>query len=173
MSEINHLEWKDVDLEQRELILYTRKKKGSHLTPRKVPITKRLHAILIQRFQDRDKNKPWVFWHRYFSKKDSAYMEGPYRDRKRLMRTLCEKAGVKYFRFHAFRHAGATVMDNNNVPLGAIQSILGHENRSTTEIYVHALGNSARNAMDIYESATKVSHTDSHTETKKHLETLL
>ena len=173
MSEINHLEWKDVDLEQRELILYTRKKKGSHLTPRKVPITKRLHAILIQRFQDRDKNKPWVFWHRYFSKKDSAYMEGPYRDRKRLMRTLCEKAGVKYFRFHAFRHAGATVMDHNNVPLGAIQSILGHENRSTTEIYVHALGNSARNAMDIYESATKVSHTNSHTETKKHLETLL
>lgn len=169
MSEINRLEWKDVDLEQRELILYTRKKKGSHLTPRKVPITNKLYAILSQRYQDRDKSKPWVFWHKYFSKKENTYNEGPYKDRKRLMRTLCEKAGVKYFRFHALRHAGASVMDHNNVPLGAIQSILGHENRSTTEIYVHALGNSARDAMEVYENATKVSHTESHTATKKHL----
>ncbi len=170
MSEINRLEWKDVDLEQRELILYTRKKKkGSHLTPRKVPITNKLHDVLSQRFQDKDKSKPWVFWHRYFSKKENTYNEGPYKDRKRLMRTLCEKAGVKYFRFHALRHAGASVMDHNNVPLGAIQSILGHENRSTTEIYVHALGNSVRDAMEVYENATKVSHTESHTATKKHL----
>jgi len=83
------------------------------------------------------------------------------------MKTLCENAGVKYFRFHALRHAGASVMDHNNVPLGAIQSILGHENRSTTEIYVHALGNSARNAMDIYESAPQKFLTRIHTRQQK------
>ncbi len=30
-------------------------------------------------------------------------------------------------------------MDGNNVPLGAIERIPGHRNRSTTEIYLHSL----------------------------------
>ncbi|MBF0227593.1 MAG: site-specific integrase, partial [Desulfobacterales bacterium] len=46
MSEINLLKWDDVDLEQRFVILYTRKKKGGNLTPRKIPMTKRLYEIL-------------------------------------------------------------------------------------------------------------------------------
>lgn len=78
------------------------------------------------------------------------------------MATLCQKAGVRYFRFHALRHAGASVMDNNGVPLGAIQSILGQENRTTTEIYLHNLGSFEREAMAEYESARNFSHTNSH-----------
>lgn len=58
-------------------------------------------------------------------------------------------------------------MDNNNVPLGAIQSILGHENRATTEIYLHNLGSSEKDAMAIYERARSFSHTDSHMEQKR------
>jgi integrase len=42
MGEINRLTWEDVDFERRVLVLYTRKKKGGHLTPRKVPMTTRL-----------------------------------------------------------------------------------------------------------------------------------
>lgn len=83
------------------------------------------------------------------------------------MTTLCETAGVKYFRFHALRHSGASVLDNNNVPLGVIQNILGHENRTTTEIYLHNLGSSEKDAMAVYESARSFSHTDSHMEQKK------
>ena len=170
MSEINNLRWQDINLEQKYVVLYTCKKKGGHLTPRKIPMTQRLHEILTQRFEHRDRNKPWVFWHRYFDRIQKAFAEGPYKSRKRLMTTLCEKAGVKYFRYHALRHAGASVMDNNNVPIGAIQSILGHENRSTTEIYLHNLGSSEKDAMAIYERAMKKSHTESHTEQKKHLQ---
>jgi integrase len=51
-----------------------------------------------------------------------------------IIKITCKKAGVKYFRFHALRHSGASIMDNSNVPIGAIQRILGHENRTTTEI---------------------------------------
>ena len=54
-------------------------------------------------------------------------------------------------------------MDNNNVPIGTIQRILGHENRSTTEIYLHSIGQAEREAMSVYERARKKSHTDSHT----------
>jgi integrase len=125
-------------------------------------MTKRLYEILQRRFQARDNGKPWVFWHRYFDRKERVWQEAPYKDRKRIMKTLCTKAGVKYFRFHALRHAGASIMDNNNVPLGAIQSILGHENRSTTEIYLHNLGNSEKDAIMVYENARGFSHTNSH-----------
>ena len=169
MSEVNRLTWRDIDLEQKFVVLYTRKKKGGHLTPRKIPMTKRLYEILQRRFQDRDNGKPWVFWHRYFDRKERVWREGPYKDRKRIMKTLCAKAGVKYFRFHALRHAGASIMDNNNVPLGAIQSILGHENRTTTEIYLHNLGNAEKEAMTIYENARCFSHTDSHMATEREL----
>ena len=153
MSEINRLQWDDVDLTNKTVTLYTRKKKGGHLTPRRVPMTKKLHAILSKRYTERNSSKPWVFWHRYWSKKSGCFQEGPYLDRKLIMRSLCKKADVKYFRFHALRHAGASVMDNNNVPIGAIQKILGHENRTTTEIYLHNMGDLERQAMEIFEIA--------------------
>lgn len=136
------------------------------MTPRKIPMTKRLYEILGRRFSARDKNKTWVFWHRYYDRKEKLWRVGPYKDRKRVMTTLCKKAGVVYFRFHALRHAGASMMDNHNVPLGAIQSILGHENRTTTEIYLHNLGSSEKKAITVYESARiNFSHTNPHTDT--------
>lgn len=75
----------------------------------------------------------------------------------------CEKAGMRYFRFHALRHSGASVMDSLNIPIGAIQRILGHENRTTTEIYLHSIGDSERLAMDIFEGARQKSPTRSPT----------
>jgi len=164
MSEINRLKWDDVDLKNRHLILYTRKKKGGHLTPRKIYMTDKLLEILSRRDIERDKSKPWVFWHTYWSSKAGKMCEDSYKDRKKIMKTLCKKAGVRYFRFHPFRHSGASVMDNHNVPIGTIQRILGHENRSTTELYLHNIGQAERDAMAVYESARQKSHTESHTE---------
>ena len=163
MSEINNLTWDDVDFNSNHIVLYTRKKKGGHLTPRHVAMTSLLRERLKRRFEERDPMKPWIFWHRYCSSKTGEWKEGPYGDRKRIMRTLCRKAGVKYFRFHAIRHAGASLLENNNVPITAIQKILGHENRSTTETYLHTLGEAERLAMLIFERAREKSHTDSHT----------
>ena len=75
------------------------------------------------------------------------------------MTGLCKKAAVKYFQFHALRHSGASVMDNSGVPIGNIQRILGHENRRTTEIYLQSLGESDRDAMSVFEEASRNSHT--------------
>ena len=155
MSEINRLEWKDVDLDQRRLVLYTRKIDGG-LTPRVVPMTERLYRILLRRHAERDEAKPWVFWNPRTGK--------PYQDRKKFMKRLCEKAEVQYFRFHSLRHSSASLMDNNNVPKGVIQRILGHKNRTTTDIYLHSMGDSEKEAMLVLENAREKSLTQSLTQ---------
>jgi len=153
VSEVNRLTWDDVNLAEKTIVLRTRKKKGGHLTPRIVPMTNKLYEIMSRRYSRRNESKPWVFWHEYKSRKTGEFVEGPYQDRKLIMQNLCKKAGVKYFRFHPLRHAGASLMDNNNVPLAAIQKLLGHESRTTTEIYLHSSKNIERQAMEIYEGA--------------------
>jgi len=159
VGEINKLTWVDVDLAQRSVTLYTRKKKGSDLTPRTVYMTERLFEVLTRRHSQRDLSKPWVFWHTYWNRKSCQWVDGPYKDRKQLMTKLCKKAGVKYFRYHALRHSGASIMESNNVPIRSIQSILGHENRKTTEIYLHSTSQADREAMSVFEKACRNSHT--------------
>jgi hypothetical protein len=75
------------------------------------------------------------------------------------MKTLCRKAGVRYFRFHPLRHQGASILGRCNVNIGSIQRILGHENRSTTEIYLHSIGEAERDAVRVFEIMTEESHT--------------
>ena len=168
MSEINHLLWQDVNFEERSVILYTRKKRGGHLTPRKIPMCNRLYDTLKKRYDHRDKRKPWVFWHRYFDRKERKWINKPYKDRSQIMRYLCKKAKVPYFRFHALRHFGASILDRDGIPIGVIQRFLGHENRTTTEIYLHSIGNAERDAIEVFDRqffdnfSEKVSHRVSH-----------
>jgi integrase len=70
----------------------------------------------------------------------------------KIMRTLCEKAKVKYFRFHPFRYITAFILDDLGVATGIIQRILGHENRSTTESSLHSVGEAERKAMETVEN---------------------
>ena len=167
MSEINRLEWKDVNFKEKYVFLYTRKKKGGHLTPRKIPMTTKLFEVLSSRYAERDLSKPWIFWHEYVSSKTGEKCCGPYKERKRFMKRLCDLAGVKYFRFHPIRHSGASLMESSNIPIGSIQRIFGHENRTTTEIYLHSIGDSEVQAIQTYENAGQKSHTESHTQKKE------
>jgi len=159
VSEVNRLVWEDVDLVQRYVVLYTRKKRGGHLTPRKVPMTQKVFDILSRRYSTRDKTKPWVFWHSYVDPSGERKV-GQFKDRHSVLKNLCAKAGIRRFGYHALRHAGASLMDNCNIPLGSIQRILGHENRTTTEIYLHSINRSEFEAMAIYEQARGQSHSD-------------
>jgi integrase len=158
--------WNDVNLTERYLVLYSRKKRGGHFTPRKVPMPDKLYNILSHRYASQDKGKQWVFWHRHWDHKNSKWLEGPYLERKKIMRTLCKKAGVRYFRFHALRHFGASMLDHARVPISSIQRILGHENRGTTEIYLHSIGESEREAMKVFDREIDE---NSHTEKTKNL----
>lgn len=168
VGEIDRLCWRDVDLEGRKLYLSTRKKKGGNLTPRPISMTDRLYEVLQRRFNERDPGKPWVFWHRYWSAKERKFVEGPYKQRKRLMRSLCAKAGVDAFGFHALRHSGASILEGMGTSISTIQRILGHENRITTEIYLHSIGQTEREAINAFEVATtpKSTHKNTHNDKK-------
>lgn len=148
MGEINRMTWQDVNFHKKKVTLYTRKSKGGNLTPRHIHMPDKLYRLLLNRHGKRKKTIPWVFWHRYWSRKKGEWVVGPYIERKRIMRTLCKKAGVQYFRFHPLRHFGASLLDSVDVPIGLIQRILGHQNRTTTEIYLHSIGESEKDAMD-------------------------
>jgi len=165
VGELNRLTWDDVVFEKEKgyVVLYTRKKRGSNLTPRKVQMTSRLYAIMRRRYAVRDENQPWVFCNSYKDPKTGQKVVGPFRYRKTIMKTLCKEAGVKAFSYHCLRHAGASLMDSLNVPIGSIQKILGHEHRTTTEIYLHSISEAEHEAIDLFERATQKSHTKSHT----------
>jgi integrase len=152
VNEINSLTWDNINFKERFVTLWTSKKRHGNRESREVPMIKKLYDILYYRFQNRNPDIPWVFYHRYWSRKIDDYAEGPYIDRKKIMKTLCEKANVRYFRFHPFRHLTASILDDLGVPIGIIQRILGHENRKTTEGYLHSVGEAERNAMQKLES---------------------
>jgi integrase len=97
VGEINRLKWTDVDLERRCVVLSTRKKRGGHLTPRRVPMTERLYRIMLRRYRERDPQKPWVFWHTYRSTKTGEECVGPYKDRKRLMSGPAKRLAFRIF----------------------------------------------------------------------------
>ncbi|WP_240910242.1 site-specific integrase [Desulfopila sp. IMCC35008] len=151
--EINNLLWDDIDFKNKTVTLYTRKKKHGTKTPRIIPMTENLYSVLRHRYDKRDISVPWVFWHKFFSRNLGKVVVGPYKDRKKFMKSLCEKAGVKYFRFHPFRHAGASFMESLGIPISHIQELLGHENRKTTEGYIHSLGNNKIEAIAKFQQA--------------------
>lgn len=152
MNEVNNLTWEDVNFKERFVTLWTRKKRYGNRESRDVPMVQKLYDILYYRYQNRDPDKTWVFWHRYWSRNAGDFVEGPYVNRNKIMKTLCDKAEVKYFRFHPFRHFTASILDDIGIPIGIIQRILGHENRKTTEGYLHSIGESERKAMMKLES---------------------
>jgi integrase len=147
VNEINSLTWEDISFKDGSITLWTRKRKGGNREPREITMVQTLYNMLLNRFTQNNGGEHWVFWHRYWSRKTGGWAKGPFKDRKKIMKTLCRNAGVKYFRFHALRHLTASMLDDLGVPIGVIQRILGHQNRQTTEIYLHSVGEAEGSAM--------------------------
>ncbi|MFH1983180.1 MAG: tyrosine-type recombinase/integrase [Pseudomonadota bacterium] len=147
VNEINNLTWDDVSFDAHQVTLWTRKRKGGNREPREIPMVPMLRDVLSNRAAKRSPDTNYVFWHRYWSRIQGQWVQGPYGDRNKIMGSLCKSAKVKYFRFHALRHLTASILDDMGIPIGVIQRILGHQNRRTTEIYLHSVGESERRAM--------------------------
>ena len=129
-GEIFRLAWEDVDFGGGKLRLGTRKRRGGSFEYNWLPMTDELHnALLVHRQGSTSK---WVF--------TEPLTGEQYVNRKRWMKALCKKAGVKTFGVHAIRHLTASILAKEGIPAVQIQHILRHKKLSTTELYLHQMG---------------------------------
>jgi site-specific recombinase XerD len=137
LSEILTWTWeKDINFEQRAATLWTRKRRGGSLEPRILAMTEALYSVLWRRWQNRDKELPWVF----VNPETKSHFQRNNHFVKFLFARLCAKAGVKVFTAHCIRHHVATrIKDSRKATTRQIQQFLGHKRLSTTEIYLHDL----------------------------------
>ena len=135
ITSVNQLKWTDINFADRYVSLYTRKAKNSDLKEIRVPMNK----VLIRTFKKIKRAGEFVFI--------NPYTEKPYGYRSKFLKTLCKKAEVKTFTYHALRHFGASKLDNLGAALTDIQNILGHERATTTDEYLQSLRGSTREAV--------------------------
>jgi integrase/recombinase XerD len=69
---------------------------------------------------------------------------------QRMIKEYCSRANIKErITPHVLRHSFATEMYHQNVPLSAIQSMLGHSNIAETSIYIHVSDQLQRQALEL------------------------
>jgi integrase/recombinase XerD len=141
VREINRLAWEDVNLERRLVRLHTKKKRGGDLTPRLVETSDLAVSALSLAWRRRHPGSPWVFTNPAMAARhpdNSQTWAYDYRDK--FFARLCRLAGVPAMGYHALRHARASELALERLPLTRIRDFLGHEDITTTSRYLHSLG---------------------------------
>ena len=149
-SEVFRLLWKDVDFDNNRVRLYTRKRRDGTLEYDWLPMCGELRASLL-----------WWQANRTFREHenvfacecDSGFCDEqygkPFKERMHFMRSLCAKAGVKPFGYHAIRHLTASTLYRMGQPISVIQAVLRHKSPNTTVNYLKSLGlEETRNALE-------------------------
>jgi len=145
-SEMRLLRWQDVDFDRGIVRLWTSKRKGGNKESRALALSPTFRAILERLHKARSAGCEYVFVNPHTG---TSYGRQS-RAVKYMFEQLCMKAGVQHFTAHSLRHYVATYFSND--PRRA-QKILGHNNLSTTEIYLHELGVDT-GAIDVFERIT-------------------
>lgn len=130
-GEAFRLVWDDIDFENCRLRLGTRKTSDGSMRYDWLPMTEALAASLAQHRQRHPFGRV-VF--------GNARTGEEVKGRRRLMRRLCAKAGVKAFGFHGIRHLSATTLAYAGLDLPTIQAMLRHTSPATTARYIKELG---------------------------------
>jgi integrase len=123
-SEIFRLKWEDVNFEKREIRLWTRKTKDGSMECEWLPMTNQLYESLWWCWQNRlFKESPFVW-----VCEDGPHAGQPFHYRRRFLKGLCKRAGIRSFGFHSLRRYVASVLaDTHKVSAKTIQRILRHK----------------------------------------------
>ena len=147
IDEILRMKWKDVNFEKREVTLWCRKNKDGSYIPRRIFMNDDLFNILHPLFKRR-KQEVWTLY--------NEKTENRFNRRPKMMNGICKRAKITPFGFHQLRHFAATyAADRLKISKKTIGGILGHQNLGTTEIYLHSVDSSAREAMKALEGRFK------------------
>ena len=147
-SEIFRWTWtNDINFEKRQCRLGTRKTKDGSMEYVWFPMSDELYESLWWWWNHRKfKNSPYVF----VSHNPGPNYGKPYKVRRKFMRGLCKRAGVRPFGFHALRRYVASVLaDTHKVSAKRIQRILRHKNLSTTERYIQNINDDLKSTLEL------------------------
>ncbi|MHC1728525.1 MAG: tyrosine-type recombinase/integrase [Syntrophobacteraceae bacterium] len=152
-SEIRTLTWEDVNLEKKQIQIWTKKRKGGGSESDWLPMAPELYAMIKRRWDNRNKESMYVF-----PKPDGEILaEGSYLLRNILDR-ICTRIKVKRFGLHGIRHHGASRMeDSGKVTLRQIQLMMRHKNLTTTEKYLHGMDRTLMEAANFLDDSRQQS----------------
>ncbi len=136
ISEIQALQWKNVDFEKRQILICAAYKRGSKKIepyPKQknwliVPIP----APLIKYLKEQSRQFPLAF--------TASALQGGMLEQKKFyhgLRKLCKLAGVKQVSPHGLRHSCTEVWIKNGATVEDIRQLLGHKCPQTTLRYIH------------------------------------
>lgn len=129
-TELFNLKWRDVDLGEGRICLYTRKRLDGTLEGDWIKMSSRLRIRMREHAQ-------WRTSEVVFPDPSTG---GPYKHRQHWIMELCGIAGVPRFDLHSVRHLSASLMAKAGLSLPEIQLMLRHKSATTTNRYLHQLG---------------------------------
>lgn len=136
VSELANLNKSDVNLERGEFSV-----RGKGQKDRPVYLSKGAIAAVQAYIKVRQDNLKPLFIHYSGSKdeaEDGTYVRLSVRSIQRIVAALGKQAGIpKHVTPHTLRHSFATDLLGNGADLRSVQSLLGHANIATTQIYTH------------------------------------
>jgi integrase len=139
----------DINFDRREVRLGTRKTRDGSMSYEWLPMNEELYQELWWWWKNRPiKDTPYVFVST--SKKPGRHYGQPYRERRWFMESLCKRAGVKAFGFHALRRYCASLLaDTHKISAKTIQRVLRHKNVTTTERYIKNINRDLGTIMEL------------------------
>ncbi|MFC1592559.1 tyrosine-type recombinase/integrase [Candidatus Omnitrophota bacterium] len=128
-SELENLEWSDVDFERRKIKIRIKENWRPKTTEREIPINDGLFNLLKQH-KEKAKKGPYIF-HKKGKKIEPNYL------RKKLL-AITKKCGLDHItKIHSLRHTFASHLVMSGVDLPTVKKLMGHSDIETTMIYSH------------------------------------
>jgi integrase len=123
-GEMFNLKWEDIDYMQGQIWI----RETKNATPRYAPMSDRVREELLRRPRRIDSD--FIFPGRANGKTLSNGVREVFVD-------LCQRAGIKDFRFHDLRHTFASHLVMAGIPLHTVGELLGHKTPGMTMRYAH------------------------------------
>ncbi len=161
-SEIFRWTWNDdINFEQRQVRLGSRKNRNGEMEYEQLPMTDDLYESLKWLWNNKPiPDNPYVFP----ITKPGRFYGQPFVDRRRFLETLCNRAGVKVFKYHALRrYVGSILSDKHKISSNAVQEILRHKRVSTTDRYLKKIHSGLADVMALLHNESETPFTTNFT----------
>lgn len=127
----------DIDFNRKTLLVI-----GKGNKQRRVYFTERCKRALLNYLDTREDTKPWLF-----VSERGEHEKLTTRGVQQVIKKLKDRSGLDIkLSPHIFRHTFATMALNSGMKIEVLQTILGHENIATTQVYAKIIENNVEYA---------------------------